>query len=390
MNHREKFAEIYRHEAPLEAFCPYRICPLGAHIDHQHGIVTGMCIDKGLSLAYEPRDNGLVELQSLNFPGQIRFGVADVPKLKQNDWADYMRGATIALSKLYPLKRGLAGVFYGTMPTGGLSSSAAVTISYLTALCHVNAVHLTANELIEVSLAAETRYVGLACGRLDESCEVLCRKKQLLYLDTRDGNFECIQPGPDMKPFVIGIFFSGLEHALPGSAYNTRVDECKSAAYALKAFAGIPYGRYADTRLRELPPDVFACYKDKLPMPWRMRAEHYYGEMERVRLGIEAWRKGDIEAFGQQIFASGRSSIDKYEAGSPELKLLHESLHGCEGVYGARFSGAGFKGCCMALVAPAKQEAVRESVSKQYLRAFPEMEGKYFVCYCHSADGVRP
>ena len=31
--------------------------------------------------------------------------------------------------------------------------------------------------------AAENKYVGVNCGKLDQSCEVLCRKDQLLYLD---------------------------------------------------------------------------------------------------------------------------------------------------------------------------------------------------------------
>ena len=29
-------------------FSPYRVCPLGAHVDHQHGLVTGFAIDKGV------------------------------------------------------------------------------------------------------------------------------------------------------------------------------------------------------------------------------------------------------------------------------------------------------------------------------------------------------
>lgn len=32
----------------MQVFTPYRMCPLGAHVDHQHGIVTGFAIDKGV------------------------------------------------------------------------------------------------------------------------------------------------------------------------------------------------------------------------------------------------------------------------------------------------------------------------------------------------------
>ena len=60
-----------------------------------------------------------------------------------------------------------------------------------------------------------------------------------------------------------------------------------------------------------------------------------------------------------------------------------------EGIYGGRFSGAGFKGCCMALIDPAYEESIVEKVSREYLAAFPHLEGKYSVHMCISADGVK-
>ncbi len=33
---------------------PYRVCPLGAHVDHQLGSATAMALDVGLTLAYAP------------------------------------------------------------------------------------------------------------------------------------------------------------------------------------------------------------------------------------------------------------------------------------------------------------------------------------------------
>lgn len=56
-------------------FCPYRVSPLGAHIDHQLGIVNGFAIDKGIHIAYGTKHNGVVELQSLNFPKRAQFHV---------------------------------------------------------------------------------------------------------------------------------------------------------------------------------------------------------------------------------------------------------------------------------------------------------------------------
>ena len=82
--------------------------------------------------------------------------------------------------------------------------------------------------------------------------------------------------------------------------------------------------------------------------------KHFYDEKNRAKLGAEAWRKGDLDYYGKLIFDSGYSSIHNYECGCDELIRLYDILHGMEGVYGARFSGAGFKGCCMALIFTAK------------------------------------
>ena len=42
------YKELY-HQEPFDvAFCPYRISPLGAHIDHQYGKINGLAIDKGI------------------------------------------------------------------------------------------------------------------------------------------------------------------------------------------------------------------------------------------------------------------------------------------------------------------------------------------------------
>lgn len=389
MTAAEKFLEIYKREPPYLAFTPYRICPIGAHVDHQLGPVTGFALNKGIYIAYGPKENGVVEIQSLQFDKRAQWHVEATPKVKENDWADHLRGATIALHKRYPLRRGLCAVIAGELPIGGLSSSAAVIITYISALCKINGISLTPQEMVDISQEAELKYVGVSVGKLDQSCEVYCRKDHMLYMDFWDDSHELIPNHPDMKPFKIAIFFSGMERSLAGSAYNMRVDEVKSAAYALKAYAGIPYGKFNETVLGEVPYETFLEHKHRLPDAWRKRAEHWYGETQRARQGADAWRKGDLEEYGRLCFASGYSSIHNWETGSPELIKLYEIMTRTPGIYGGRFSGAGFKGCCMALIDPAYEESITEAVTREYLAAFPNMEGKYSVHICESADGVK-
>ena len=333
--------------------------------------------------------NGVVELTSLQFSKRAQWHIAGVPDRMERDWADYLRGATLVLSKHYPLQIGISGVIEGTLPIGGLSSSAAVILAFLSALCKVNNLKLDPAEMIRIAKAAENEYVGVACGKLDQSCEVYCKQDHLLYLDTMDDTYELIPTNPAMKPYKIAIFFSGVERTLAGSKFNMRVDECRSAAYALKALSGMEYGKFNETNLREVPYEVYLQYKDRLPENWAKRAEHWYTEFQRVEAGAEAWRRGDLESYGKLSFESGRSSIYNWETGSEELKTLYEIMTRTDGIYGGRFSGAGFKGCCMALIDPAYEEAISKQVTDAYLKVFPELTGKYSVHMCHSANGVN-
>ena len=384
-----KFEELYKSSPDGVAFCPYRISPLGAHIDHQYGKINGLAIDKGIHFAYRRKTTGICELYSLNFPEKrAQFHVASVPECKQGDWADHLRGATIQLEQNYRLKYGVAGVLEGSLPIGGLSSSAAVIIVFLSALCAVNSIHLDEWELIMMAKAAENAYVGVNCGKLDQSCEVLCRKDHLLYLDTKDDSYELIPTPSSMPPYKIAVFFSGLERSLASSAYNARQDECKAAAFALKAYSGIPYEKFADTRLRDVPFEVFQQYGSGLPEAWRKRAAHYYSEIARAEAGAEAWRRGDLTEYGRLVFASGASSIHNYECGCPELIRLYDIMTETDGIYGGRFSGAGFKGCCMALIDPSYEESIRQKVTDAYLQSFPHLKEKFSVHMCTCADGV--
>lgn len=385
----ETFEKIYKKPPQYTAFTPYRVCPIGAHSDHQLGKITGFAIDKGIHIAYGPKENGVIEIQSMQFDKRAQWYVEATPKTKENDWADHLRGATLALYKRYPLRRGLCAVLDGELPIGGLSSSAAVIITFLSALCKMNRIELTPEELIIISKEAENKYVGVACGKLDQSCEVYCKKDHLLYMDLKDDTYELIPQSKTMKPYRFAIFFSGLERSLAGSAFNMRVDECRSAAYALKAYAGMEYGKFEETNLRDVPVEVFYQYKDRLPEAWRKRAAHWYGEYDRVQQGAEAWRRGDIEAYGKLSFESGYSSIHNWETGSPELIKLYEIMTETKGIYGGRFSGAGFKGCCLGIIDPQYQESIIETVTKRYLEAFPHLEGKFSVHICESADGVK-
>ena len=377
----EAYKEKYKQEPLDVAFCPYRVCPIGAHSDHNKGKITGFAINKGINIAYGLNESVIVS--SLDFEGEYNWNF-DVSK-KENDWADYLRGVTYYLNSSYSLHNGIKCVIEGSIPVGGLSSSAAVIIAFIKALTKANSIELSNRELIDVAFNAENKFVGVNVGVLDQSCEVLCKKDHLLYLDTKDNSYELIKKPNNMKPFDIVIFYSGLEHSLVSSKFNDRVDELKQAAKSLAEYAGI---KSEGVLCRDVPIEIFEKYKDKLDETKRLRANHWFGEYQRVEKGAQAFENGDIEEYGRLSFESGISSIDNWQTGAPEQIKLFEIMRETKGIYGGRFSGAGFKGSCIALVNPEYTKQVIDEVSNKYLKCFPNLKGKYATFVCETADGV--
>ena len=420
-------------------FSPYRVCPLGAHVDHQHGLVTGFAIDKGVDLYFDVRskmDDGRcdphVHLESRTFEGTVDFDIDAPSQVREHHWGDYARGAKYALRKRFELRKGIEGVIQGSLPVGGLSSSAAVLIAYVMAFAKANDITLQPFEVVKIASEAEREYIGLNNGLLDQACIALSKKNQLLFLDCDSNEYRLIPFGgvktntdltditddktntdktdeTDNKtsvqseksvvklktnlcsdlPFEIGIFFSGLTRSLVNSDYNLRAYECKTAAWNMLAYTDQPLKMFDKTFLRDIPKATFDKTRIAMPARFARRAEHFYSEYRRVRQGVTAWETGNLKLFGKLSFDSCESSIHNYECGSPELIAIYEIMRQLPGVYGGRFSGAGFKGACIALVDPAYKEEIQKVLTEKYLEQFPEYEKTFQVFWVKPDDGAR-
>lgn len=370
-------------------FSPYRVCTLGAHVDHQKGLVTGFAIDKGVDLEFDVREDSKVLLKSETFAGEVSFDIATPTLVKQGHWGDYARGAKFALQKRFSLKHGIEGTIRGSIPVGGLSSSAAVLIAYVMAFAKANGIGLAPFEVMKIASEAEREYIGLNNGLLDQACIALGKKDHLLMLDCESDEYRLIPKNPAMPPFELGIFFSGLTRSLMSSDYNLRVAECKTATWLVQAYENIPLKAQEKTFMRDISESMFKRHRDEMPPRFARRAEHFFGEHKRVREGVTAWENGNLEWFGSLSKASCESSIHNYECGSPELIAIYDAMLETPGIYGGRFSGAGFKGACIAIVDPAQKESIEKSITEKYLARFPQYRDSFRVYFCHSDDGAR-
>lgn len=389
---------------------PYRICPLGAHIDHQGGTVSAMTINKGIILGFVPSGDAQVFLRSGQFQGDVKFRVDEaqyprsVKPVKENTtliirkelgWGCYARGALYALQKRgNHLTMGITGFICGSegLDSSGLSSSAAVGIAYLLALESANNINVFPTENIELDRLIENGYLGLRNGILDQSAILLSEHGCLTCMNCKTKEHTLIYPLKlGQKAYKILLAFSGLKHSLPDNpGYNCRVSECQEAARVLLCASG---DGKSESLLCNADPSSYEAHKGKLEPKLARRAEHYFSENMRVTEGLKAWASGNLEVFGKLISASGLSSIENYECGCEPMKQLYEILLRAPGVLGARFSGAGFRGCCLAFVDADHAEEAASFVKHEYYKVQPELASQLredrAVLICEAGDSAH-
>ncbi len=364
---------------------PLRICPLGAHVDHQGGVVTGTALDRGVDLVLRPLDEPVIRIESLDFENPATVPL-DGDLERRGDWGDYLRAAVTVLRRDHALSRGFSGAIRGDLPGMGLSSSAAVLVAYLLALDSVNGLDLDRKTIARLAQRAENEFIGLSSGLLDPSIILFAQTGHLTRIDCSDFSVDQIPLPAVHRNFGILVVFSGISRRLAGTDYNSRVRQCREAAASLLEAAGLPL--LPEPRLGDVPPEVFEAHGADLPDDQRSVAVHYFGETDRVHRGVEAWRRGDLESFGALINQSGESSVVNYRCGIPPLVALWESLRESPGVFGTRFSGGGFGGSCLALIDPAASSDVVERVTTAYREAFPKEASAMTAVLCRPAGAA--
>ena len=351
-------------------FSPYRICPLGAHVDHQGGVVLGRTIQSGTTLEYSPLDSPDVVITSEQL-GETRFIIGD--EINMAHWIRYAQAAARILPNL---KRGIQADVSGPLIGAGLSSSASVGLAYIKALAEVNEIDLADRDLVHLDVELENGQLRLQNGILDPLTIVHGKKNALLFMETAIASVTPIPDPPVLEAAWI-VAYSGISRELTKSGYNVRVDECRQAASLLVDGA---------SKFSEVSHEEFEEKKSLLPPHLSRRAEHFFSEIKRVHAGAKAWQESDLELFGHLMNQSCESSIKNYESGSEILIELHKLVSSTNGVYGSRFSGGGYGGCVVALTHKASAESACGEIAEKFSARHPELPSQVFVA--EMGDGL--
>ncbi|MFC4452751.1 galactokinase [Deinococcus sonorensis] len=335
--HTAAFSKLFGHQPQASASAPGRVNLLGEHTDYQGGFVLPTAIPQQATVLLSR--NGLRQhrLHSANLEQTLEVEVGSVG----TGFAPYLTGCL----NLTGTQEGMDVYIHSDVPSGGLSSSAALELATLRALRQLSDLKLDDVELALMGVRVEHEFVGVMCGVMDQMASSLANTSAMLFLDTRSLERQVL-------PFPAGaevlVLDSGVPRRLAESGYNTRRGEVEEASRQL----GV-------AQLRDVR-DIQQM--ETLPEPLRRRARHVVSENARVLEALHA----DAAHFGQLMNASHASLRDDYEVSHPQVDELVALLQAHPQVLGARMTGAGFGGACVALVVAGQASAVTAEVLPRY------------------------
>jgi len=278
---------------------------------------------------------------------------------RRGHWIDYVAGTAWAMDEAGLATQGFRALLGSDLPQGsGLSSSAALELASALALSGGTQPVGDRMQLALIAQRAETGYVGLQSGLMDQFASAHGEPGAALLLDCRSLDHRAVALRLDGLAIVAAD--SGSPRRLDATAYNERHDQCLAAAGAIAQ-------RYPAVRsLRDVTPDMLAeCGRTMDPLLAR-RARHVVEEDARVIEAVGAFESGQHARTGGLLLDSHASLRDLYDVSSPELDALVETAMGVDGVYGARLTGAGFGGCTVNLVRRDAIDRLAEAISTRY------------------------
>jgi galactokinase len=359
-----EFRSRFGRAPEVAARAPGRVNLIGEHTDYNEGLVLPCAIDRETLVLAGRRGDSRVRVFSRERAEERHFDARALEPA--GGWIDYVQGVVFALRE----RGGAIGGFDIAVasevpPDSGLSSSAALELALVAAIDRLLNLGLDAQTRCRVAHRAETAFVGVPCGIMDQFASGLARRECALRIDCR--SLEVVPvPWPASRLQLL-IAHSGVRRALAAGGYAERRSECLQALEAARRAGVAARGAAA---LRDLGPELLGSLERALPPRLFRRARHVIRENERVDATCAALAAGDLEAAGAALRDGMRSLRDDFEVSTPELDTLCALADAAPGVYGSRLTGAGFGGCTIHLVAPGASREVSEIIASGFERRF--------------------
>jgi galactokinase len=367
-------------EPPLGvARAPGRVNLIGEHTDYNDGFVLPLAIDRAIWIAFRPREDGRVVVDSVDFEEHREFSLSELSREggtlnnQGSGWIEYLKAVAWSLQHAgYELK-GWEGVLQGDVPVGaGLSSSAALEIATARTFAAVAELDWDPPTMAKLAQRAENQWVGVNCGIMDQLISAAGQAGHALLIDCRSLATRPVRFPPGV---AVVILDTATRRGLVDSAYNERRAQCETAARF--------FGKGA---LRDVDLETFERHSADLEEPARRRALHVITENSRTLQAVDAMERGELSALGVLMSKSHASLRDDYEVSSDALNAMVESATAHEACFGARMTGAGFGGCAVALVEAEAADHFAQTVAADYQQKTGHTPAVYV---CQATQGAE-
>jgi len=373
----EAFEHICGYQATTFVQAPGRVNLIGEHTDYNDGFVMPCAIDYQAVIACAKRNDGIVRLISVDYDNvQDTFDVNDeITPTEDKLWANYMRGVFHFLKQKGYQLGGADIAITGNVPLGsGLSSSAALEVVTGQAIKVLYDLTVSQPDLALISQSAEHHFAGCHCGIMDQMISACGEKDHALLLDCRSLESKAVHIPESVSIMIVN---SNVPHSLVDGAYNALRQQCEQASQLL--------GKKA---LRDATLDELNASTIKKGSDIYKRAHHVISENNRTEACAEALISGDLQKVGEYMYASHESMRDDFEITVPEIDYIVEILAEVIGLQGgARMTGGGFGGCCVALLPTNLVAQAKVAIESKY-ELKTGITPSIYICTAQSGAGV--
>ncbi len=356
---KSKFVELFNNlDNTRSFFSPGRVNIIGEHIDYNGGYVMPCAIDRGTYFVIRLNNTNTVNVYSMQFEdlNVVSFDVNDETHTKQ--YTDFVKG----IIKIFDLHYGFDMVCCGTIPhSSGLSSSASFCTGLGFALSSLVNRPVSGTDLALACKRVENEFMGVNSGIMDQF--IICNgvDNGALLLDCNTLKYEEI-------PFELGdnvlvIANTNKKRQLADSKYNERRAECDEVLRIINE-NGNNYTYLCDISGEKMD-ELMPLIQDET---LKRRFRHVVSENVRTINASKALKEKNIEELGKLLTQSHMSLEKDYEVTGKELDTLVHSFLAQEGCVGARMTGAGFGGCCIALYKKGFEKKAIENVKEIYTK----------------------
>ncbi len=363
------------------AQAPGRVNIIGEHTDYNEGLVLPIAIARNTIAAFRANDSRTVTVRSMTLEETGSFSLDDEAMPGEPSWLVYAAGVARALQDAEVPVVGCDLVVDSTVPLGGgLSSSAAFEVAVGLALTAAAGREIDRKDLMWACHRAESEYVGMRCGIMDQYVALFAEEGKAVLLDCRTADHKLVPCPTDMVKFV--VCDTAVRHELANSEYNRRREECEQGVeQAARILRAKPV-----RALRDLDPgDLSELQQELDPVIFR-RVRHVVTENARVKEAVNALRDRNYVSMGVLMDASHDSLRDDYGVSSPELDTMVELAWSQRGVYGSRMTGGGFGGCTITLIDSGRVDEFCKNMALGYQERTGETPSIYV---CSPEDGAR-